>query len=253
MVAALALVGAAALALDLVEARRFKVALGAALAVTAVAPMLFAAATNPVQVQHSDGRVVPAIVLAEAQAGSRLKLLEIREQQSALTAQLITGDGQHLDDQNLAYGFSLGNESVAQELSSVGDLVSRLALGSNQQLQQKLTDLGVGYVLLKTPADAADADREFAQKVATNLDSLAELESLGETDLGKLWRVISPNTELAKPAAEVESPWSITKGIQLAAILIFVLLAIPSRRPRTGNQSDSEIFAQDANEGDDFA
>ena len=253
MVAALALVGAAALALDLVEARRFKVALGAALAVTAVAPMLFAAATNPVQVQHSDGRVVPAIVLAEAQAGSRLKLLEIREQQSALTAQLITGDGQHLDDQNLAYGFSLGNESVAQELSSVGDLVSRLALGSNQQLQQKLTDLGVGYVLLKTQADAADADREFAQKVATNLDSLAELESLGETDLGKLWRVISPNTELAKPAAEVESPWSITKGIQLAAILIFVLLAIPSRRPRTGNQSDSEIFAQDANEGDDFA
>jgi hypothetical protein len=34
---------------------------------------------------------------------------------------------------------------------------------------------------------------------------------------------------------------------------MFVLLAIPSRKPRSGNQRDSEIFDNESSEGDDFA
>ncbi len=255
MLAAFAMIGAAAITLESLQSKRLKVVLAASASLASIAPMLFAAAVNPVQVKHTDGRVVPAIVFAEASAGSRLKLLEIRpaDQPKTLTAQLITGDGQHLDDQNLAYGFSLGNATVAEELTAVGDLVSRLALGSNQQLDQKLNELGVGYILLKPTPNATESQLQFAQRVGTNLDSLVELESLGATDLGSLWRVVSPNTELAKPAAEVESPWSITKGIQLTAILMFVLLAIPSRKPRSGSQRDSEIFDNESSEGDDFA
>lgn len=252
-VCALAILGAAAVALDLLDARRVKLVVGSVIALASVIPLAFAAATNPAEVRHSDGRVVPAIVLAEAQAGSRLKLLEIRESANSLTAQLITGDGQHLDDQNLAYGFSLGNESVAQELSSVGEMVSRLALGSNQQLQRQLTELGVGYVLLKPNQNPTESERQFAQKVSTNLDSLSELESLGETDLGRLWKVVEPNAELSKPDTTVQSPWSITKGVQLAAILGFILLAVPTRRPSAGKQRDSEIFSEDASDGDDLA
>ena len=259
MLAALSLVAAASLTLDRLESNRFKLVAASLVTVFSIGPLIFMAATNSTVVQHNDGRVVPAIVLAEAKAGSRLKLLEIQTNSNALTAQLITGDGQHLDDQNLAYGFSLGNQSVANELSAVGNLVSRLALGSSQGLQQQLTDLGVGYVLLKPTTKTSETSTanasatEFRQQISTNLDSLVELESLGATDLGSLWRVSEPNATLAKPAAEQESPWSITKGIQLASILGFVLLAIPSRRPQTGKQRDSEIFSPDANEGDDFA
>lgn len=253
MLAALSLIGAAGLALDWLQSNKFKLVAGSLVMVLSIAPLVFVAATNPSVLQYTDGRVVPAIVLAEAKAGSRLKLLEIRTDSNTLTAQLSTGDGQHLDDQNLAYGFSLGNQSVANELSSVGDLVSRLALGSSQELRQRLTELGVGYVLLKPARNAAELEIEFRQRISTNLDSLLELESLGATDLGSLWRVREPNSMLAKPIANQESPWSITKGIQLASILGFVLLAIPSRRPQTSKQSDSEIFATDENEGDDFA
>ena len=78
------------------------------------------------------------------------------------------------------------------------------------------------------------------------LDAVAELESAGETDFGKIWRV---RDFQASAVITDASPWSITKALQFAILISFVLLAIPtSGRKRTAGSS--EIFV-DSGESND--
>ena len=98
------------------------------------------------------------------------------------------------------------------------------------------------------PASRAIRPLWAATELGLAFDSIAELEPIGATDFGRLWRV----RDAAASAQSVEPPfntlWSITKAVQVGIIGAFVLLAIPSRtRRRSG--SDSEIFV-DAEESD---
>ena len=88
----------------------------------------------------------------------------------------------------------------------------------------------------------------IASQLAIGLDSVKELESVGSTDFGRLWRVREPNQELLNADLKPSSTWSITKGVQLAIILGFVLLAIPSANQRRRVSGDSEIFVEPGEE-----
>jgi hypothetical protein len=56
--------------------------------------------------------------------------------------------------------------------------------------------------------------------------------------------VREPNQELLNADLKPSSPWSITKGVQLAILLGFVLLAIPTTNQRRRVSGDSEIFVE---------
>ena len=97
-----------------------------------------------------------------------------------------------------------------------------------------LHKLGVNYVLVPDQSSVA------AVNLSASLDTVDELEAVGSTDYGRLWRV-SDQKVITKPQ---DSGWSITKGVQVSVLALFALLAVPTRR-RAQFASDDELTELD--------
>lgn len=231
-----------ALALDQLSsviARRW----AAGVLVTALLPiMAFMGSTVPA-IKHTDGRVVPSIVAAEAAQQLALKVLVINPVAQSdgsvdYSAELITGDGVHFEDLSLNYRFALaGQTSEAKE--QLSDLVGSLVAANDSDLEGTLFDAGIGYILVPQAQSSARAD------LAINLNSVKELEAVGETDFGGLWRVAKPNTAAIAEPVDASGLWSITKGVQAAILAGFVLLALPtSAGRRRKSAAESSIFVE---------
>jgi GT2 family glycosyltransferase len=198
------------------------------------------ALANPA-VKYTDGRVVPSIVAAEAAAGSGLKLLlispELRSDgEVVFGAEVVSGDGVQLEDVSLSYRFALNSikQERAEDYQTLAQLVADLASANGADLNKIITLAEVGYVLVPDISSAISA------QLAISLDSVEELETVGQTDFGRLWRVREPVAISAEDLSG--SFWSITKGVQLAVLLGFVLLALPSINQRKRVTGDSDIF-----------
>jgi hypothetical protein len=248
-IAGLALSVLLALALNDVKAANARKVIGSGLAILTLAPSAILFIASSPELKHTNGRVVPSIVAAEAGSGSALKLLVINpevETNGAIQfgAEVVSGDGVQLEDVSLSYRFALASvkELRADEYQAISQLVADLASANGSDLQEAINKAGVGYVLVPDQISA------IASQLAIGLDSVKELESVGSTDFGRLWRVREPNQELLNADLKPSSTWSITKGVQLAIILGFVLLAIPSANQRRRVSGDSEIFVEPGEE-----
>jgi hypothetical protein len=219
IVAGLTLAILAAVAIDGIPARNARRVIASVAVVLAVLPGIAVSFLSAPAVHFSDGRVVPSIVAAEAEQGSQVELLVLTPSTDSaghkrLAAELVAGDGVHLDDVSLAYRFSISKLADAK--------YSKIA-----QLEH------LGYVLVPNGSAAELTDLAIA------LDSVSELETVGATDFGRLWRVRDPK----QPATlEQSSPWSITKGVQVAILIGFALMALPSRTTR--RRGSEEIFIE---------
>ena len=229
------------------RARRFKAIYASFLSLLLVAPALVFTYVNPNSLSYTDARAVPSIVQAEALAGSQLKLLALSpsvSKKGAVTyaAELVNGDGVQLEDVSVSYRFAVAQiTSESSEFTKVSQLVADLASASGASLQGSLESLGLGFILVPKSNSTETAELSFA------LDSVAELESVGVTDYGQLWRVREPNQKLLNAKPESTADWSITKAVQLSILAAFVLLALPSRTSGRRKVDDTEIFV-DANE-----
>lgn len=219
------------------------------LALTTLAPALVLAVTATPNLKYTDGRVVPSIVAAEAEQGSALKMLVINPEVNSdgsiqFGAEVVSGDGVQLEDVSLSYRFALDGvkQSRAVEYNRIAQLVADLASANGSELQKTIDDAGIGYVLVP------DKSSVIAGQLGVALDSVKELEAVGSTDTGQLWRVREPNQELLNAGLQPNSSWSITKGVQLAVLLGFVLLAIPSVNQRRRVSGDSQIFVEAGDE-----
>lgn len=204
------------------------------LSVAALAPMGFLAATAPRDYQLKDDRVVPWLLSAQAAAHENLQMLVIEPTADGFAARWAPIAGIQLEDSNLVYRFALAklnqnNEAYSNLASLVADLVS----ANGTSIAAALSSSHVAFVLVPTSTSAASND------LGNALDSVAELDSAGVTEFGRLWRVNQP-VEAAPAAAK--SPWSITKIVQLSVLLAFVLLAIPTSSRRRAKVS--EIFIE---------
>jgi hypothetical protein len=237
ILAGLALVTLAALAIDGIPAKNARRVIAGVAVFLMVLPGLALAAISPAKLNFTDGRVVPSIVAAEAEQGSNLKLLVLTPSTDAagnqrLAAELVAGDGVHLDDVSLAYRFSIA--TLADErYSQIAQLVADLVSANGTPLNQRLKTQHIGYVLVPNGSTAELSELGIA------LDSVSELETVGSTDLGRLWRVRDPE---AADEANESSPWSITKGVQVAILLGFMLMALPARNSR--RRGSEEIFIE---------
>ncbi len=233
----LALVILVAIAVDDIPARNARRLIASLTAALVVIPGVALSFTASPQLSYSDGRVVPSIVEAEATQGSNLKLLELTPSvdssgKKRLAAELVAGDGVHLDDLSLAYRFSISS-LAGQKYSRIAQLVADLVSANGTPIAGRLQSEHIGYVLVPNGASAELADLGVA------LDSVSELETVGTTDFGRLWRVREPQQATA---VDPSSPWSITKGLQVAILLGFLLMAIPSRTSR--RRGSEEIFIE---------
>ena len=244
----------AAIALDQVSVKAARAWLVGLLIALGLLPTAALAATLSSPFEYSDGRVVPSIVAAEAALGSQLKLLSIVPEQLPdsslrLTAELVSGDGVHLEDVSVSYRFALENLqnpaansdelalAKAERFAETKQLVADLASANGSDLNEALTRTGVGYVLVPNGAVG------LVNELSIALDSVKELESVGSTDFGQLWRVLEPNKDLLEADPNTPSLWSITKVVQLSILLSFILLAIPSGVNRRASK-DSSIFVE---------
>lgn len=208
----------------------------------AVSALLAAGATgialSTTTATWSSARVMPALIDAQAKAGSRAEVLIITKQLGRYTGQWIPVSGVQLEDLSVAYRYALSKiETESKSYASVAGLVAELVSGTDPAAGL-LDQNNIGYVLVPNPNAAT------SMQISASLDQLASLESAGLTEYGKVWRVRNSN---AKGEVVSKGYWSVTKVIQLSILIGFILLAIPTsgrRRVATG----SEIFIDGTDE-----
>ena len=198
-------------------------------AVLGIAPAAFAMATNPPAVSYSDGRTVPSIIQADADAGLLVRTLKLGAGQDAVTAELFEGSG--VKQEQLSTAYQIANSGLSDQnpqYQVLGQLVANLVSANGSDVLTPLEEFGISYILVSP----ADRDLQMA------LDSTSGLESIGETDFGQLWKVQSVKSE--PRVAELD--FAVTKILSLGALLFYVLLALPTSSIRKRNGKESAIF-----------
>ncbi len=198
-----------------------------------LAPMGFVAATTAREYQLRDDRVTPWLLSAQSQT-ENTQLLVIESSFGGYVARWVAISGSQLEDANVVYRYALaGLNANASSYGELASLVADLVSANGTNLTGSLSDSHVAYVLVPNTQTSANND------LANALDSVAELDSAGLTDFGRLWRV---NVEVTPAPDDAKSPWSITKLVQLSILLAFVLLAIPSGAAQRRKSKPTEIF-----------
>jgi len=199
-------------------------------ALLGIVPAVFQMATSPPEVSYSDGRIVPSIIQAEVGVGNHWRTLKLESTtEGGLVAQVFTGDGVKLN--NISSGYKISgttNPEVNPDYQELGQLVANLASANGAEIFPTLEKFGIGYILV----NPANRNLQLA------LDSTRELESIGVTDFGQLWKV--ENLEASNQTQPLDL--GLIKLGQLALLAIYMWLAIPTRRRKKRKTKDSEIF-----------
>jgi hypothetical protein len=199
-------------------------------ALLGIVPAVFQMATSPPEVSYSDGRVVPSIIQADVRAGSYWRTVQLESTpEGGLVAQVFTGDGVKLNKISSGYKISsTTNPESNPDYQELGQLVANLASANGAEIFPTLEKFGIGYILV----NPVDRNLQLA------LDSTRELESIGVTDFGQLWKVenVAANNQ-AQPL-----DLGFIKLGQLALLALYAWFAIPTRRRKKRKTKDSEIF-----------
>jgi GT2 family glycosyltransferase len=198
-----------------------------------LAPLMASAVMTPAKITFGDSRNLPAIFEAESRAGNDLRLLVISKNGSEsgqeFRAELVRPNGLRLDSVSTAYRFSSENVlnlSTDKLKNTISILVGNLVSANGKDLSPALKQAGIGYVLVTDKPGNAD--------LAVSLNSVTELDQVGTTEFGQLWRVKASDSFEIK---DNQTYWSITKSVQLGILVAFILLALPTSRGRKSRKS----------------
>lgn len=199
-------------------------------AILGLAPAAYQMFIDPPKVIYSDGRIVPSIIQADVSAGSFWRTLQLESTaEGRLVAQVFEGDGVKLNHISSGYKISSStNPAVNPDYQELGQLVANLASANGAEIFPALEQFGIGYILV----NPVDRDLQLA------LDSTRELESIGVTDFGQLWKV----KDIPAGTTSQDLDLGIVKIGQLAVLVIFAWVAIPLKRRKKRANKDSEIF-----------
>lgn len=195
-----------------------------------LAPAAFQVFVSPPEITYSDGRIVPSIIQADVSAGSSWKTLELESTiEGGLVAKVFSGQGVKLNQISTGYKISsTTNPSVNPDYQELGQLVANLASANGADVFTTLEKFGIGYILVN-PLD---------RSLQLALDSTSELESIGVTDFGQLWKV--KNITAGEPSQSLNI--GLVKIAQLAVTLFFIWLLIPTGTRKKRKGKDSKIF-----------
>jgi GT2 family glycosyltransferase len=230
----LGLVGASVVALDALGSARVVVGLAVLLTATAaVAPIALAPLGGTSPVVPSDGRLLPALVTAEAAAHpENATLLLTPQDDGSLAAAVEHGQGTTLDEQSTLWST---RESVNTSARTLAQLAGNLASRSGFDPTASLTRFHIQFVVLTDSGGDAAAVR---QRVAEALDGSATLSAVGETSAGSLWRVAAQPSAATVAAAPTRTAIVVLTA-QGVIIALALLLAIPTgRRRRVVTETD---------------
>ncbi len=205
---------------------------------------LFLGATN---VHPTDGTTLPAYVLARASGDRALGTLILSAQpDGGLSVSLERGFGPTLDNSSTTINTVVRASDTDRQLA---ELAANLASISDNDSRQALRDFGIGSIVLtpmnpnSVPAPTA-AQFDMNARTSVALDANPQLDAVGDTTFGLLWRFSAPDTtasaELTPSSAT--QPWR--TGIfvlQLLVLLGALLVAIPSGVPQPAVRPRTEL------------
>ncbi|HEY4151799.1 MAG TPA: glycosyltransferase family 2 protein [Pseudolysinimonas sp.] len=223
----LGLVGAAVVAVDALGSVSVVVGIAVLLTTTAaVVPLLAVPTLGASAVVKSDGRLLPALTTAEAMAHPGIGTLVLDPQPDGSVAAVVDhGLGTTLDETSTLWST---RRSVDDSAHALAVLAGNLSSRSGFDPTQDLAKFQLEFVLLP-PADGADSAAR--ERVAEGLDATAALTPVGDTEVGRLWRVASgtPTPAIGQPLTKVATGILILQALVVALAL---LLAIPTGRRR---------------------
>ncbi|PFG30839.1 glycosyltransferase family 2 protein [Paramicrobacterium agarici] len=245
----LGMTGAAVSACDSLRVHGRLPAIVAGVAVATVAvPALIMVPLGDGSVSSSDGRTLPAYVTAAADDDPGLGTLRITpESDGAIVATVIRGEGEFLDRQStLVNTGSLAADANGDLAVLTGNIVSVSGHAFTPDLQKQ----GIEFVLLAPAPDATSEEQlAVASRAETALDANAELENVGVTDVGTLWRT-TEEVDGREPGAVRSVGTALSLAALIAVTLIALLIAIPTSSSReAARMSPRTVGRRDPNEG----
>ena len=179
-------------------------------------------------------RTLPAIVAADAVADESIATLVLTPVDGGVAARLERGAGDPL----IGY----------RTFPATAGLAASLAVRGGLDLAALLEQEDVRFVLLaeRSRTTGADVSRDPASSIApasisAALDANVLLVAVGDTDAGRLWRVVADDEAPAAIAARPATALPILAG-QLGILALTLLLAVPTGpRPRRVRAEDGTI------------
>lgn len=217
-------------------------------AALAASPALAALVLGTATVRPGPDRTLPAIVAADATADPRLGTLVLTPLEEGLAARIERASGDALVDER-TYRTTAGDadpdrvSDITDAADELAELAANLAVRSGLDVAPALDAADVRFVLLSERArtTGADAPRDDAASIAAALDANVLLVAVGDTDAGRLWRVVVDDETPAAIAARPATAVPILAG-QLGILALTLLLAVPTGpRPRRVRAEDGTI------------
>ncbi len=201
-----------------------------ALAVLAL-PSLTAMARETSLLTNGPVSTLPAYVSAAGREDPDVGTIVVTPQDAGgVSSRVIWGGSETLDGQ--ATMVSTGSTATAAD-DQVAALTANLVTSAADDVIGELAASGVSFVLLAPAAEPeSDSARLFRLSAATALDQRDELDAVGETAKGSLWRVTQPVDPRAPASASVHDLARLIAFAQLAVVAVALLLAIPTAASR---------------------
>jgi hypothetical protein len=191
---------------------------------------------------------LPAYVAAEGRTDQNVGTLVITPQSDGgVAAQVVWGQSETLDGQStLLDTRTTPNEADQRIAALTADLIASSAPG----VVEHLTDAGIGFVLLGPSVEPESIPaRATRLRAGTAIDQREQLDAVGTTSRGLLWRAVDPPTDRAgmDTSERTVSRW-IAVG-QLAVFAVAVLLALPTAGSRRAARLTPRTVAPGTREG----
>ncbi|GAA3653053.1 glycosyltransferase [Microbacterium marinilacus] len=248
----LGVVAAAAVTLDAGIPLRSGARGAAVLATVCVAvvavPALTAVARDDAQLTNGPASTLPAYVTARAADERDLGTFVLTAQpDGGLAVRVVWGATETLGGQSTLQATEPGASDADVRIA---ELTSDLVSASAGDVPRRLSELGVRFVLLESTADAeTDASRTRRLEAITAIDQRAGFVRVGETAKGVLWRLdADPEPRAELTAAERATVQGIAMS-QLGALLVALLLAVPTAASRREVRRTPRVVGRGYEEG----
>ncbi len=191
---------------------------------------------------QAGGRIVPAVVTAQADQHSRIGTLVLAAQPSgSLLATLERGNGTTLDDRSTLAATAT---TLSSEERTLARMTGNLASRSGYDAASDLSRLSIAFVLL-SPDNTSSA---LYARTSEALDSNPLFTPVGDTGNGLLWRYQGlPSADAAAPVGNTGTP--LGAGILLGQATVFgltLLLGVPTARRRRRTAVSGSVLGEPA-------
>lgn len=205
----------------------------------AVAPAVTATLRDQSVLQNGPTSTLPAYVAAQGRGDSSVGTLVITPRSDgSVAARVVWGGSDTLSGPSTLLSTRTTPSAADAELAQ---LVADLVNPTSQDAVDRLAADGVRFIVVAGSEAESDQARALRLLAETSLDARDDLEGVGETPKGALWRVAAEVSERATVPAAMQSLGHLVVIVQLVIIAMALLLSVPTAMSRRQARRTSRI------------